>query len=205
MKKRLLFALVVLMGMLLLSASIVWAAPAPVAKTGQTTSLAYGDDGDYEKGVTSPNPRFTNHFDGTVTDNLTGLMWAQNANLVGELIWYHAILNVNDLSLGSNGCGTSYTDWRLPNVRELQSLIDFGIHNPALPSGHPFLNVQSDYYWTSTTSDIDGLKAWYVNMGNGNTYYVPKDDGFYVWPVRGGNLLFNCLVYLIIYNTKAGS
>jgi hypothetical protein len=59
MKKRLLTTLVVLTGLFLLSASIVWAQPAPVAKTGQTTSYATGDDGDYEKGVASPSPRFT--------------------------------------------------------------------------------------------------------------------------------------------------
>ena len=50
-------------------------APAPVAKTGQTTSFASGDDGDLQEGVASPSPRFTNNGDGTVTDNLTGLIW----------------------------------------------------------------------------------------------------------------------------------
>jgi len=47
---------------------------APVAKTGQTTSYSTGDDGDLEKDVAWPNPRFTNNSDGTVTDNLTGLI-----------------------------------------------------------------------------------------------------------------------------------
>jgi hypothetical protein len=47
-------------------------APALVFKTGQTTSYRSGDDGDLEKGVTWPNPRFTDNSDGTVTDNLTG-------------------------------------------------------------------------------------------------------------------------------------
>ncbi|MCW9078616.1 MAG: hypothetical protein OQK74_05525, partial [Gammaproteobacteria bacterium] len=45
--------------------------PAPVAKTGQTSSWAPGDDGDLEKGVAWPSPRFTDNLDGTVTDNLT--------------------------------------------------------------------------------------------------------------------------------------
>jgi len=85
MKKRLLLALVVLMGIFLMSASIVWAdAPAPVEKTGQTTCYNTsgteisctdtGQDGDLQKGVTSPSPRFTDNGDGTVTDNLTELM-----------------------------------------------------------------------------------------------------------------------------------
>ena len=74
MQKRLFTAIVVLTGIFLLSASIVWAAPAPVPKTGLTSSYLTGDDGDLQKGVPSPNPRFTNNGDGTVTDNLTGLM-----------------------------------------------------------------------------------------------------------------------------------
>ena len=81
MKKRLLLSVVVITGIFLLSASIVWAQPAPVAKTGQTTSYATGDDGDFEKGVAWPSPRFTDNDDGTVCDHLTGLMWAKNANL----------------------------------------------------------------------------------------------------------------------------
>ena len=70
----------------LISASIVWAQPAPIAKTGQTTSYATGDDGDLQNGVALPAwyPRFTDNGDGTVTDNLTGLMWAKNANMAGH-------------------------------------------------------------------------------------------------------------------------
>jgi len=52
---------------------------APVEKTGKTTSYATGDDGDLEKGVTWPSPRFTDNRNGTVTDNLTGLIWLKNA------------------------------------------------------------------------------------------------------------------------------
>ena len=60
---------------------------AGVPKTGQTTSSATGDDGDLEKGVTWPSPRFTNNSNGTVTDNLTGLIWLRNANCFGQKAW----------------------------------------------------------------------------------------------------------------------
>ena len=56
--------------------------PAPVPKTGQTTSfakVAKGDDGNLMSGVAWPNPRFTDNNDGTVTDNLTGLIWLKNS------------------------------------------------------------------------------------------------------------------------------
>jgi len=56
---------------------------APVEKTGQTTYYEPGDDGDLKKGVVWPNPRFTDNEDGTVTDNLTGLIWLKNANCFG--------------------------------------------------------------------------------------------------------------------------
>ena len=53
---------------------------APVPKTGQTSSTPPVDDGGLQKGVAWPTPRFTNNNNGTVTDNLTGLIWMQNAS-----------------------------------------------------------------------------------------------------------------------------
>ena len=57
--------------------------PAPVPKTGQVSSFVTGDDGDLRKGVSWPVPRFVDNLDGTVTDNLTGLMWLQEGNCLG--------------------------------------------------------------------------------------------------------------------------
>jgi len=190
MRKRILTAFTVFTGILFISASIVWAdPPAPVAKTGQTISYRTGDDGYYEKGVASPSPRFTENGDGTITDNLTGLMWAKDANLTGSMNWSDAIDYANNLSLGSYECGASYIDWRLPNVKELQSLIDFSNTFPALTTGHPFSNVISSFYWTSTTSAYDTGSAVAVLLVFGNV----SSDGdktsnlLRVWPVRGGN------------------
>lgn len=164
------------------------ALPARVPKTGQTTSWATGDDGDLEKGVAWPDPRFTDNGDGTVTDNLTGLIWLKNANCFGTRAWATALTDANGLANGSCGLtdGSVAGDWRLPNVREQQSLIDYGRFNPALPSGHPFTGVQSNYYWTSTTYAGYTSDAWLVGLYNG---FVGNDDEsytYYVWPVRGG-------------------
>jgi hypothetical protein len=186
MKKKLLTALVVITGMFLLSASIVWAQPAPVPKTGQTSSYRTGDDGYYQKGV-SVSPRFTDHGDGTVTDNLTGLMWAKNVNDNGTMIWNDAIDYANNLSLGTEGCGTTYTDWRLPNLFELESLRDMRNFNPALPSGHPFTNVQNGYYWSSTTHPNQYLLAWYMSFFYGYIDYNNKASYYNVWPVRSAD------------------
>jgi len=164
--------------------------PAPVPKTGQTTSDATGDDGDLERGVPWPNPRFTDNSDGTVTDNLTGLIWLKNANCFGQRWWYNALSDCTGLATGSCGLtdGSNAGDWRLPNYKELFSLIDVENYNPALPTGHPFNNVQSLYYWSSTTQAVDGSIAWRVHMDLGIVnYYSKAVNLFYVWPVRGGH------------------
>ncbi len=203
MKKRLLTVLAVLTGIILILASIVWAdPPAPVAKTGQTTCYdtagsviscaGTGQDGDLQKGIASPSPRFTdNGEDGTVTDNLTGLMWAKDANLDnGTMVWNDAIDYANNLSLGLYGCGLSYTDWRLPNVKELQSLLMYviGNVNQALPNGHPFLMGMPGSYWTSTSCANSSNCAWVLNRYFGwRVENLNKNLDVYVWPVRSGN------------------
>jgi hypothetical protein len=146
--------------------------PAPVAKTGQTTSYATGDDGDWQKGVASPDPRFTDNGDGTVTDNLTALIWTKDANCPGLGTWTAALDYCNALSAGTCGLsdGSKVGDWRLPNVRELQSLVDYANHDPALPTGHPFTNVQyvpGLFYWSSTTRAFATGSAWMVNFRYG--------------------------------------
>ena len=162
-----------------------------VEKTGQTTSYTAigGEDGDLEKGVAWPNPRFTDNNDGTVTDNLTGLIWLRDASRFGYRTWYDALNDCNALA----DDGTNLTDgssagaWRLPNVKERQSLIDYGSYDPALPSGHPFSGVVSNDYWSSTTDADFTDDAWVVYLFYGYVYYYHKDDGsLYVWPVRGG-------------------
>lgn len=64
---------------------------APVERTGQTTSYAAGDDGDLQRGAIWPNPRFTDNGNGTVTDNLTGLIWLKDANCFGKRFWADAL------------------------------------------------------------------------------------------------------------------
>ena len=161
--------------------------PAMVPKTGQTTSYAAGDDGDLEKGVAWPNPRFTDNSNGTVTDNLTGLIWLKNAECFGPRVWTAALTDANTLNNRECGLtdGSVEGDWRLPNVREMQSLIDYGRYNPALPSGYPFTGAQSEYYWTSSTYP-DSTYAWIMYLGNGSVGLIDKTPTFYVWPVRGG-------------------
>jgi len=163
-----------------------------VPQSGQTTSYAIGDDGDLQAGLAWAEPRFTDNGDGTVTDNLTGLIWLKAADCFGAQTWANALVAAN--TLNSDECGLSdgsvEGDWRLPQVKELQSLIDFGNFNPTLPTGHPFSGVQSgafSYYWSAGITAYDAGRAWTVGLcyGNVGSYYKSGVD--YVWPVRGGN------------------
>jgi len=164
---------------------------APVSKTGQITCYdgsgniinctGTGQDGEYQKGIAWPNPRFINHGDGTVTDNLTSLMWTKDSQQIkGTMKWTDALIACNNLDFAG------HTDWRLPNAKELLSLIDYKKHDPALPMGHPFVNVQIIFCWSSTTYDSITNHAWGIYMYNGYAYNYNKITNAYVWPVRSG-------------------
>jgi len=190
------------------------AIPTQVPKTGQTTgydsSTPKRDDGGLQKGIAWPNPRFTDHGNGTVTDNLTGLIWLKNANVSGTTNWQTALnwvveLNTNgtmnsvDAGDTSNG-GSHQTDWRMPNLKELQSLVDYGRRSPALcntagtgqwTEGNPFTGVQwsEKYYWPSTTYADNTDYTWVIRLDFGHVNagsFSSKASANYVWPVRGG-------------------
>ena len=164
--------------------------PAPVEKTHQTTSYATGDDGEHQRGVPFPEPRFVDNEDGTVRDNLTGLIWLKNANCFGTRTWNQALSDCNGLADGECELadGSNAGDWRLPQIKELLSLIDFDNSIPALPSGHPFLNVQPSFYWSSTTRVSNTVSAWLAHMVDGHVIDDSKsENNDYLWPVRGGH------------------
>jgi hypothetical protein len=186
--------------------------PAPVEKTGQTFCAnsngdpvaceSTGQDGEHQRGVEWPNPRFTNNGDGTITDNLTGLIWLRDADCSlfhAPRTWSDA-LNLIIPQLEDGYCGLSDGsgpgDWRLPNKRELLSLVHDGYHGPALPNtlgngqvtpGDPFNNTQPGLYWSSTTYARSAIQAWCVDFDTGDLYPDDKDTSYYIWPVRGGH------------------
>jgi|GEM_PF-1567227 len=125
-------------------------------------------------------PRFTDNGDDTVTDNNTGLTWSKNANLHEWRTWQESKDFCSDLTLGG------HSDWRLPALHELYSLIDLTTTNPALPLGHPFTNVQPYWYWSSTNAYVWG-KAETVSMENGSVRDENKTMSsifIYGWPVK---------------------
>jgi hypothetical protein len=174
------------------------ASPAPVPRSGQSSSYVYYDDGSYQKGVAIPNPRFTQNYNATVTDNLTGLIWLTHANCGGAMTWANAVTWSHSLASGSCSLsdGSVAGDWRLPNRRELLSLVNDQYAAPALSNtagtgqfvvDNPFSYVQpSGSYWTSTTNANGTTQAWTVYMVDGGLYPGPKGNSYFVWAVRGG-------------------
>ncbi|MHB9112618.1 MAG: Lcl C-terminal domain-containing protein [Thermoleophilia bacterium] len=146
-----------------------------------------GQDAELSRGITWPVPRFevgkTPEDCGTVTDLLTGLVWTRDAN-PGEfpMDWAEAHEFV---SRKNRDQAHGFDDWRLPDRRELRSLISHQTRNPALPESHPFINVFMGWYWSPTTAAIDDEFAWYVHMEGGRTFYGAKRQYYLVWPVRG--------------------
>ena len=167
-------------------ANNVLAARAQPIKTGQTTVYKTGDDGTYQTGYKwdSAGPRFiTNSVSGTevaIKDRLTGLIWSGNANINGKKSWAAANNYCENLVYAG------YSDWTLPNVLELKSLVDYGEYNPSLPSGHPFSAVQASFYWSSSSNASYSGYAWVVYMNGGGVSYNDKAYSRYVWPVRAG-------------------
>jgi hypothetical protein len=145
-----------------------------------------GQDGEFRAGI-SVDPRFTDNGDGTVRDNLTGLIWLKEADCLGSQAWIDAMPLAMALASGSCGLtdGSEAGNWRLPNARELQSLIDFGHTMPALPPGHPFIGSPFASYWSSTSSPMQSQEhAWYVGLQHGKLDNQGKSQPWTVWPVR---------------------
>jgi hypothetical protein len=170
-------------------------APVSIAATGQTQSYAAGDDGALRKGVAWPELRYTDNHNGTVTDQLTGLIWLKNAGCLTPAVWSAALDSANALASGACGLtdGSTAGQWRMPNLVELESLIDPSASSPALSVGNPFVNVSNGLYWSSTSyfgGDEGTFNAWAVRLPDGS--YV--NDGVLnlrassingVWAVRG--------------------
>ncbi|KAB1156938.1 Lcl domain-containing protein [Flavobacterium luteum] len=124
---------------------------------------------------------FTDNGDGTITDNLTQLIWQKVPN-TSALTWENALKYAEGLSLGNS------TDWRLPNIKELQSLNNELATNPSVFSPY-FGNLGVYFYWSSTSLPNQTTKAWYWSTQFGITTYDTKTNANYVICVRGNPTL----------------
>ncbi|OGL68152.1 hypothetical protein A3D60_04075 [Candidatus Uhrbacteria bacterium RIFCSPHIGHO2_02_FULL_47_29] len=183
--------------------------------TGQTTAyaadkndgipapVAVPDDGAVRAGAPLD---YVDNGDGTITDLNTGLMWEKKAISIGlhnrdktyvwsgngseETIWDW----LDDVNAEGGTGFAGHNDWRVPNVKELQSIVNYGSAGPAVSSIFntacaPSCTVltcsctQSGRYWSSTTY---GVLAWSVDFANGFVPFASKTIITYVRAVRGG-------------------
>ena len=147
-----------------------------IPDTGQTQSYTetFGEDSDY----TINPPSYTDNGDGIVTDNVTGLMWQQEDDDTTRT-WDEACSYCDDLTLGG------YSDWRLPSVMELMSIVNYGTYDPSIETTY-FPNTNAAFYWTSTTYALNSADAWCVGFNDGNADNVAHIDHDYVRCVRSG-------------------
>lgn len=125
-----------------------------------------------------------NHFmdngNGTTTDLLTDLTW-QQIPYSDSITWEQALTLADTLTFAG------YSDWRLPNIKELQSINDESLINPSI--NQTFFNgVNVNHYWSSTSLPNQTTKAWYLDTQFGITTYQFKTIKLYTLCVRGGNL-----------------
>ena len=129
----------------------------------------YGQDAQYQ----GAQPLYKDNCNGTITDLNTGLMWQKgdSQNDAGGRTWQEACDYCDGLALPSGG----YSDWRLPDRRELMSIVLYGQYNPSISTTY-FPDCRSSYYWSSSTGAYNPDFAWYVYFYNGYVEYNNKTE-----------------------------
>jgi hypothetical protein len=122
---------------------------------------------------------FTDNGDGTIKDNYTGLTWQKNTSTT-PMNWEGALAYAKTVTMGGK------SDWRLPNIKELQSLNDVSRVKPSINKTFFPNIVTSAFYWSSTSQYKTPAIAWEMNTDYGVVTYDDKSVNKYVMLVRGG-------------------
>lgn len=183
--------------------------------SGQTTTYGAGSDGAVQAGT---GLSYTDNGDGTITDNNTGLMWEKKddsggIHAVNEVYTWGEVVPPHSMNgtvtaflaaLNADGGFAGYTDWRLPNVKELHSIVNYEVAFPG-PTVHPAFHdpatcfgctdvtapsctcTASANYWSSTTYQGIPNYAWAVGYYYGTLGADLKSDPLRARAVRGGS------------------
>lgn len=176
-------------------------------QTGQTTAYGNGTDGDLERGTARS---FTDNGDGTITDNVTGLMWEKKSDddsIHDKDVKYRWSTGTGNMDgtivttflAGLNVAGgfAGHTDWRISNIHELQTLVNFEVFSPSAFSefndscsgGCMVMNrscTNSRDYTSSTTRQNFTDDTWDVGFADGDTVGGDKTVLKFVRAVGGG-------------------
>jgi hypothetical protein len=143
--------------------------------------------------ASTPNTQFSVPGDGTVNDLKTGLIWKQcsegqtgatcSDGATTVMTWQQA-LQVSQ-TLNTTGGYAGFTDWRLPNLKELRSLVEVRCYSPSINSDI-FPATRASVFWSSSPfAQVSGY-AWVVHFNNGFSGYSGRTYSFRVRLVRGG-------------------
>ncbi len=141
--------------------------------------------------ATTPTATFTVHNDGTVTHHATGLMWMRcslgqvwdGSSCTGEATRY----NWQDALQAAEGYTfAGKSDWRVPNVEELESIVEYSCYRPAI-NKTIFPAIPWYSFWTSSPYVYGNDDAWHVDFNYGDSYDYRRDESLFVRLVRSGS------------------
>lgn len=164
------------------AASVV-AAPAALAATCRTFNTP-----------TTPTADFIEHGNGTVTHKASGLTWKScPEGLSGPQCGEGKALSADwraalSATASVNAAGfAGFSDWRLPNVKELQSIVEISCSSPSIDE-KVFPKTPADWFWSATSFVLGPTDAWGVSFGSGYSFPKPKSAPYgHVRLVRGGS------------------
>ncbi len=143
--------------------------------------------------ASTPDSQLTDNGDGTITDTVTGLSWKKcmegvtgnlcDTGAAASFTWRAALQRPGVVNGGGGFAG--YTDWRLPNIKELTSIVEEKCSGPAINLTR-FPNTLSSDVWSGSPYADYSDYAWYVNFNYGNSFNYNRNSDFQVRLVRGG-------------------
>lgn len=142
---------------------------------------------------TTPTEDFIVHGDGTVTHKTTGLMWkvaseghtwtsGTVSGTAAKYNWQGALDRATSVN-GGAGQNHGYTDWRVPTIKELASIVEYAAYSPAI-NITVFPNTTLSWYWSSSANANNPSNAWLLYFHNGRDSYYDKSGSYYVRLVR---------------------
>lgn len=143
--------------------------------------------------ASTPDSQLTDNGDDTITDTATGLMWKKcmegvtgnscETGAAAAFTWQAALRQPGVVNSGGGFAGQ--TDWRLPNIRELTSIVEEQCYDPAINLTR-FPNTPSSVVWSGSPNAYLSDFAWNVNFNDGGSSYNYRSYSFQVRLVRGG-------------------
>ncbi len=140
--------------------------------------------------ISTDSSEFIDHGDGTVTHTATGLMWKKclegktgancelvDPNVLSPVVWSWSLRQANDSTFAG------YTDWRVPNIKELASIVEISCYAPAI-NASIFPNDPGKTVWSSSSYVNHTLYQWVMDFGYGIDYQLEKSGEYRVRLVR---------------------